>query len=109
LIEKLDSDKCIFLIESGLIEVIQTRQEKDIRIWAYSPGMVVGEMTIYTGLPRSAYTVSRRNSVVYKLDESRLTAMENEHPDLAIKLHRYFARNLSLKLMDEVRFGYLRK
>ena len=108
LIEAGESSDTIVLIESGTLEVRQERGGRDVRLRVYTPGMVVGEMALYTGGSRVANVFARGNTQVLEISIGSLQKMETCDPALAILLHRFFAKNLATKILDDVRFAHLR-
>jgi SulP family sulfate permease len=67
------------------------------------PGVVVGEMAMYTGVPRSADVVAETPSVVLRLRRSSIERIEAEEPELAAALHRWLATTISERLGDTLR------
>jgi SulP family sulfate permease len=109
LIRIADNESDAFLIESGLLEVTHLRNGKNFRLRVYTPGMVVGEMAIYTRAPRTADVISKGEAIVYELTEHKITLMETEHPHIAIKLHKYFAKIMATKITDDMKLSNIRK
>ena len=58
------------------------------------PGVVVGEVAMYTGVTRTADVVAETPSVVLRLSGEAIERMEAEEPELAAALHRWLARTL---------------
>ncbi|MCY3768736.1 MAG: SulP family inorganic anion transporter [Gammaproteobacteria bacterium] len=102
-------DSSVFFIESGMMEVVQQRGEKKIRLRVYTPGSVVGEMAVYNHLPRSADVFCVGETVYHALSGESLERMESREPAIAFKVHRFLARNLASKLLDDVQLEHIRK
>ncbi len=68
-----------------------------------SPGVVVGEVAMYTGVPRTADVVAETPSVVLRLTGASIERIEAEDPELAAALHRWLAGVLSERLSDTLR------
>ena len=98
----------VILIEAGQLEVSQMRNDKRVRLRVYTSGMVVGEITTYTGESRTADVIAKGPAIVFILSNASLTLMETNNPKIAIKLHRYLAKNLAIKISDDVRLGHIR-
>ena len=62
--------------------------------------MVVGEIALYTGVPRTADVVAEAPSVVLRLSRPSIERMEAEEPALAASLHRWLASTVSERLND---------
>jgi sulfate permease, SulP family len=65
--------------------------------------VVVGEVALYTGVPRTADVVAETNSVVLRLSGAAIARIEAEDPPLAAALHRWLASILSDRLTDTMR------
>jgi SulP family sulfate permease len=65
-----------------------------------SPGVVVGEVGMYLGVPRTADVVAEAPSVVLRLSRASLEEIEHTDPELAAALHRWLAATLAERLND---------
>jgi SulP family sulfate permease len=74
-----------------------------MRLSTVRPGVVVGEMALYTGVPRTADVVAETPSVVLRLSRASIERMEAEDPETAAALHRWLATMLSERLTDSHR------
>ncbi len=74
-----------------------------MRLRTMPPGVVVGEVAMYTGVPRTADVVAEMPSVVLRLSRASIERMEAEEPELASALHRWLATTLSARLTDTMR------
>ena len=107
----------LYFIESGqLIAEISTGGEpsgrdkasdsgagKTIRLRAMRPGTVVGEVSLYLGIPRTASVVTSKPSKLYFLSSEALHRMEENRPELASAFHQFIARLLAERLSDNSR------
>jgi SulP family sulfate permease len=105
----------LYFIESGqLIAEISTGGEpsekdmssgagKRIRLRAMRPGTVVGEVSLYLGIPRTASVVTSKPSKLYFLSSEALRRMEEKKPELASAFHQFIARLLAERLSDNSR------
>ena len=66
-----------------------------MRLRTMHPGVVVGEVAMYTGVPRTADVVAETPSVVLRLSQESIARMEAEEPELAAALHRWLATTLA--------------
>jgi SulP family sulfate permease len=64
---------------------------------------MVGEIGLYTDVPRTADVVAETPSVVLRLSRGSIERMEAEEPQLAGALHRWFAKTLAERLPDRMR------
>jgi SulP family sulfate permease len=94
----------VFVLESGRLQVeMVTPEGTRIRLRTVLPGVVVGEIALYTGVPRTADVVAETPSVVLRLSRASIEQMEASEPELAAALHRWLARTLSERLSDTLR------
>jgi SulP family sulfate permease len=104
LIRQDDSAQDLFVVESGRLNVeTLTAEGTRMRLRTMRPGVVVGEMAMYTGVPRSADVVAETPSVVLRLRRSSIERIEVEEPELAAALHRWLATTISERLGDTLR------
>jgi SulP family sulfate permease len=94
----------VFVLESGRlsVETVRTAGTR-IRLRTVLPGVMVGEIAMYTGVPRTADVVAEEPSVVLRLRRSAIERMESEEPELAGALHRWLAETLAERLTDTQR------
>ena len=74
-----------------------------MRLSTIRPGVVVGEIALYTGVARTADVVAETPSVVLRLSRAAIERMEAEDPETAAALHRWLATMLSERLTDSQR------
>jgi SulP family sulfate permease len=104
LIRQGDSPDDVFVLESGTLRVeMQTSDGTRIRLRSISPGVVVGEVAMYSGDPRTADVVAEGSTVVLRLDRASIDRLEAQDPELAAALHRWLASVLSERLGDTLR------
>jgi SulP family sulfate permease len=91
----------VFVLESGRLQVeMVTVEGTRMRLRTVLPGVVVGEIAMYAGIPRTADVVAETPSVVLRLSRASIERMEAAEPELAAALHRWLARTLSERLND---------
>jgi SulP family sulfate permease len=91
----------VFVLESGRLVVETTTHEGTrMRLRTLRPGVVVGEVTLYTGVARTADVVAETSSVVLRIGRERIERLEAEEPETAALLHRWLATTLAERLTD---------
>jgi sulfate permease, SulP family len=94
----------VYVLESGRLGVQTTTPEGSrLRLRTLRPGVVVGEITLYTGIPRTADVVAEAPSVVLRISRASIERLEAEEPELAAALHRWLATTLAERLTDTMR------
>jgi len=82
---------------------VATPEGTRMRLRTIRPGVVVGEVAMYSGAPRTADVVAETPSVVLRLGADALARLETSEPALAADVHRWLATTLSERLSDTVR------
>ena len=104
LIRQDDAPDDLFVLESGRLRVeTETADGTRLRLSTLRPGVVVGEVALYTGVPRTADVVAETDSVVRRLSGEAIARIEADDPMLAAALHRWLASILSDRLTDTMR------
>lgn len=94
----------IYVLAEGRLAVeTSTPEGKRVRVRTLRPGVVVGEIAMYAGVPRTADVVAETRCVVLRCSSEQIARMEGEAPDLAAGLHRWLAGTLANRLSDSVR------
>ena len=94
----------VYVLESGRLGVQTTTPEGTrLRLRTLRPGVVVGEITFYTGISRTADVVAEVPSVVLRIGRDVIERLEAEEPELAAALHRWLATTLAERLTDTMR------
>jgi SulP family sulfate permease len=94
----------VFVLESGRLSVEKVTAEGiRMRLRSVNAGVVVGEVALYTGVPRTADVVAETPSVILRLSKASIEQIEAEEPELAAALHRWLAGILSERLRDTLR------
>jgi SulP family sulfate permease len=91
------------LVEGRLAVESNTPEGKRVRVRTLRPGVVVGEIALYTGVPRTADVVAETRCVVLRCSSEQIARMEAEDPDVAAGLHRWLAATLADRLGDTTR------
>ena len=94
----------VYVLESGRLSVqTVTPEGTRLRLRTLRPGVVVGEITLYTGVTRTADVVAEAPSVVLRIGRESIERLEAEEPELAAALHRWLATTMALRLTDRMR------
>ncbi len=104
LIRRNDASADVFVLEAGrLVVQVDTADGSTMRLRTIRPGVVVGEVAMYSGAPRTADVVAEVPSVVLRLAGSEIERLERSEPELAAEVHRWLATTLSERLSDTMR------
>jgi len=104
LIHQGDPPDDMFVLESGRLRVeLTTPEGARRRLSSVRPGVVVGEMALYTGVPRTADVVAETPCVVLGLSRASIERLEVDEPETAAALHRWLATTLAVRLTDSQR------
>jgi SulP family sulfate permease len=94
----------VYVLESGRLRVeTVTAEGVRMRLRTLRPGVVVGEVALYTGTPRTADVVTETPAVVLRLSGQTILRIEADEPELAAALHRWLAWTLADRLGDTMR------
>jgi SulP family sulfate permease len=104
LIRRDEQPRDVFVLSSGRLRVqTETEAGTPMRLRTIRPGVVVGEVAMYTGAPRTADVVAETPVVVLRLTTAAIDRIEAENPELATALHRWLARTLAERLAESRR------
>ena len=89
----------LFLLWTGRAKVEAVLGNgKRMRLRTVKPGVVLGEIAMYRGGPRTADVVAEVPSTVYRLARRQLRYLEQSDPELALLVHRLCATALAERL-----------
>jgi SulP family sulfate permease len=104
LLHQADPPGDVYVLESGRLGVeTVTPEGTRLRLRSVRPGVVVGEIALYTDAPRTADVVAETDAVVLRLSSSSIQRMGAEQPELAAAVHRWLAQTLAERLSDTMR------
>jgi len=104
LIRRDEQPRDVFVLSSGRLRVqAETEAGTPMRLRTIRPGVVVGEVAMYTGAPRTADVVAETPIVVLRLTTAAIDRIEAEDPELATAMHRWLARTLAERLAESQR------
>jgi SulP family sulfate permease len=96
-----DSSTEMFFVAAGLVSIqLALKDGEVVRLRTARPGAIVGEVSTYLGIPRSAHIVAEAPSTVYCLSADNLRRMQLEMPELAASFHRFIVHLLANRLAD---------
>jgi SulP family sulfate permease len=94
----------VYVLETGRLRVeTVTGRGTRMRLRTLRPGVVVGEVAMYSGDPRTADVVAEGPSVVLRLGKGSIERIEADDPELAAALHRWLATTLAGRLGDSLK------
>ena len=104
LLRQGESPDDVYVLETGRLRVeTVTERGTRMRLRTLRPGVVVGEVAMYSGEPRTADVVAEGPSVVLRLGRGSIERIEAGDPELAAALHRWLARTLAERLGDTLK------
>lgn len=104
LIRQGDPPDDLFVLESGRLRAERTTTDGTrMRLRSMRPGVVVGEVGLYTGAFRTADIIAETPSVVLRLSRESVERMEASDAALAATVHRWLAATLADRLTDALR------
>ena len=104
LIRQEDAPGDVFVLESGRLQVeTVTAEGTRMRLRTLRPGVVVGEVALYTGVARTADVVAETPAVVLRLSADAIARIEVDRPELAAQLHRWLAWTMADRLGETLR------
>lgn len=94
----------LYVLAEGLLAVeTSTAEGKRVRLRTLRPGVVVGEVAMYSGVPRTADVLAEMPCVVLRCSTEQVARMETHDPAAAAELHRWLAGTLADRLRDTMR------
>jgi CRP-like cAMP-binding protein len=101
IVKEGDTDRNLFLLAKGLVSVRIHLPESDRykRLITYSAGVTFGEMAFLDASPRSADVWSDEDSETFVLSPAEFRVLQEESPQIAVKL----IRNIALEISDRLR------
>jgi SulP family sulfate permease len=94
----------VFVLSSGRLRVeAETSAGTRMRLRTIRPGVVVGEVAMYTGAARTADVVAETPVEILRLSAAALERIEADEPELAAAVHRWLARTVAERLADTQR------
>ncbi len=89
-----DPGDVMYILQSGAIEIRRRFYNREFLLAVLTPGTFFGEMSIVTRQPRSATAVVREDAKVLTIDDSTLTGMLKNRPEIAARILQTMARRI---------------
>ena len=101
IVKEGDTDRNLFFLVKGLVSVRIHLPQADRykRLITYSAGVTFGEMAFLDGSPRSADVWSDEEAETFVLSPAEFNVLQKERPQIAIKL----LRNIALEISERLR------
>ena len=93
------ADDLYFIEQGGVTVYLELEGGHPVRLQTLGAGTVVGELSLYLDMERSASAVADLRTVAYRLTRDALVAMKESDPKLASAFHEYLVRLLSERLI----------
>lgn len=100
LIGQGDSDRKIYFLESGDLQVDVKSDAGLVRVALLGPGSVVGEGSFFSHLARSATVVAYTDAKVWELSPKDFESLSHAHPGVALALSTALGAVLATRLLD---------
>ncbi len=83
-----DPGASLFIVRSGLVEIVGGDPTSYVRIDTVGPGESIGEQSLLTGRPRSATAIAHVDTVLWELALADFLELLGRHPELGIRVAR---------------------
>ena len=94
LLQQGDPGDAAYLSLSGRLRVYVRDGEQDRMVRELGRGEILGEMSLFTGEPRTATVVAVRKSLLARIDQARFEALMARHPRASMTLTRKIIHRL---------------
>ena len=94
------SDRKVYFLESGDLQVDVKSDAGLVRVALLGPGSVVGEGSFFSHLPRSATVVAYSDAKVWELSPQDFELLSRQHPGVALALSTALGAVLATRLLD---------
>lgn len=99
LFEQGDPGDALYLILSGTISIVLNRETGPaLTVRTMRVGSILGEMSVYSGAPRTATAVAVQNCVLFKLTTDKFRGMASDHPAEAELFSSYIVKLMAERL-----------
>ena len=96
-----ESGSCMYVIQSGQVEILKTKDGQEVRIAIRSAGDFLGEMSLFSRELRSATVKALGEAKILTIDKRNLLASIQRDPSLAFRIIESLSRRLS-ELSEEI-------
>jgi CRP-like cAMP-binding protein len=99
LFAKGDPGSSVLLATGSVVDIlIPLGNGRKKRVASFAPGVTFGEMALLEDMPRSADAFVQGPTLIWELSRERLTAIEQDHPDIARQVMLNISRILAQRL-----------
>jgi glutaminase len=99
LFAKGDPGSSVLLATGSVVDIlIPLGNGRKKRVASFAPGVTFGEMALLEDMPRSADAFVQGPSLVWELSRESLTAIEQQHPEIARQVMLNISRILAQRL-----------
>lgn len=85
----------LYIVKSGCLGVtMETADGGEVLATQIHPGQIVGEMSLISGLPRTATVTAFRDTEVYRLRPDSFARLAEKHPELLTQINKMLVRRL---------------
>lgn len=80
-----DAGASMFILVEGVLEVMVPAKDSDttVKVGRVRPGEFFGEMSLLTGLPRSATVIAAASAVVFEISKDNIKPLLDSRPEIA--------------------------
>ena len=96
-----DVGDCMYVVQSGEVEVLTTRDGKEIPLRRLGKGEVIGEISLFDREVRSATVRARGRARLLTVDKATFLSRVHEDPTLAFHIVKTMARRIR-ELSEEI-------
>jgi len=96
-----DAADCMFVVQSGEVDVLVTRDEKEIQLRRLGKGEVIGEISLFDREVRSATVRAHGRARLLTIDRDTFMSRVHEDPTLAFHIVKTLARRIR-ELSEEI-------
>ena len=94
IVELGEAGDCMFVVQSGTVEVIRQQGDQTIRLAELAEGEFFGEMALFEKEVRSATVRARGDVRILTVDKKNLLRRINEDPSLAFRMVQRMSKRI---------------
>ncbi|MBT5110810.1 MAG: mechanosensitive ion channel [Rhodospirillaceae bacterium] len=92
-VQQGEDGSSLYIIAEGLLEVrVKFDDGRESKVATVGPGDFFGEMSLLTGIPRSATVITMTDAVIYEIDKEQIEPILKARPETADVLAAYLTR-----------------
>jgi CRP-like cAMP-binding protein len=89
-----ESGECMYVVQSGEVEVVTRRGDRELPLRVLGPGALIGEMSLFDREVRSATVRAKGEARLLTVDRESFLRRVHEDPSLAFNVVRTLARRV---------------